>query len=94
MRKVLKDQMEEKLKIKQIDKEEDMKYYEIVKINAKKFEEDKESVIKNHYEKINKYKNELDKQLNAKQKNRYMNENEREYNSKLMQKIYNEIEDF
>lgn len=93
MKKVLKEQVEEKKNKEVVKKEIDLQYHEIVKSNTQKFHEDKESLVKNNYEKINYYKNQLDKQLVEKsQKKKFMETHEKDYNNKLLQMIYNELE--
>ncbi len=93
MKKVLREQVEEKKSKDMIKKEIDYKYHEIVKSNTQKFNEEKESVVKNINEKISFYKNELDKQLVQKsQKKIFMGSHEKEYNNKLLQKIYTELD--
>jgi hypothetical protein len=93
MKNALKIQVEDKKKKDVIKKDFDMKYHEIVLSNTQKFNKDKESHLKNNYEKINYYKNELDRQLVQKsQKKKFMEEHEKDYNNKLLQKIYNELD--
>jgi len=95
MKKALHEQIEEKKLIEKNKKDADLKYHEVVVSNVKKSLDDKETAMRNHHERINYYKNELDKQLLEKnKKKKFMDDQEKDYNNKLLQKIYSEIENF
>lgn len=88
----LKNQIEEKKRLEVENKKEELKYNEIVKINAEKFRKDHDNQIKINQEKILSYKDQLDRQITQKDKRKfYMDDKEKQFNKELIQKIYCEI---
>ncbi len=87
----MRSQIEEKKRIENRNKQEDDKYNEIIKSNAKKFVDDKKNQIKDYQSKVLEYKELLDNQLQERGNKKYqMDEKERLLNKDLIGKIYSE----
>lgn len=88
----LKNQIEEKRKIDQLNKQEDEKFNQIIKSNIKKFDDEKENQIKTYNSKVIGYKDLLDHQLQEKGNKKYqMDQKERLLNKDLIGKIYSDF---
>ena len=88
----LKNQINEKMRIKDEHKKMDNVYHDIVKSNLEKYVKEKENKVKTSHERVISYKDLLDKQVTEKEKrNIFMDEKEKQYNKELIGKIYNEF---
>ena len=88
----LKNQINEKIRIKDELKKMDNVYNEHVKSNMEKYLKEKENKIKTSQERIFSYKDLLDKQVTEKEKRKnFMDEKEKQFNKELIGKIYNEF---
>jgi hypothetical protein len=88
----LKNQINEKMRIKDELKKMDNVYNEHVKSNMEKYVKEKENKLKTSQEKVFTYKDLLDKQVTEKEKRKiFMDEKEKQFNKELIGKIYNEF---
>ena len=93
MIKVLKDQVEVKKKSETEKREYDKLHIDNMLSSVKKFYVEKKNKFIKKVEKINTYKNDLDKQIVDKLlRKKFMNENEKEINTKLLQEVFSEFE--
>ena len=88
----LKNQIDEKKRMKGENRIYDNKYDAMIKSNLEKFRTEKENKVRISQERVVNYKDLLDRQVTEKgNRKNFMDEKEKQYNKELIGKIYTEL---
>lgn len=88
----LKKQIDDKKKVTGENKRKDNLYFDVIKSNLENFAKEKENKLKVSQEKVNVYRDLLNRQVTEKEKRRcFMDEKEKQYNKELIGKIMTEF---